>query len=205
MTRTLVQQVKVRTNTTKDSVCKIDAPAVKFADLWRGYPGGNPCDGNDKNGNLAFSDQCAIRLGVALKNVGVTFKSYPFKGKCWFSGHEDHILRAEQLANWLKLQPFVGCTKVADIKGENWQEKIKGRTGIIFFGNYWRRTNSAGVEEFNPSGDHIDLWNGEKLTTGSGGLRGRLTTFSRFTLGIGSGIGYSDLGKATQIFFWEIK
>ena len=33
MTKTLVQQAKVRTNTVKDSVCKIDVAAVKFSDL----------------------------------------------------------------------------------------------------------------------------------------------------------------------------
>lgn len=201
----LVQQAKVRTNTIKDSVCKIDVPAVKFADLWSAYPGGNPCDGTGPDGRLAFSDQCAIRVGVALKKVGVTFKSYPAKRKCWFQGHEDHILAAKELADWLKLQPFVGCTKVVDVKGADWQDKIKGKTGIIFFGNYWRRTNSNGVEETTPSGDHIDLWNGERLTTGSGGARGIFTTFSRFSLGIDSGLGYSNLAKATEILFWEIK
>jgi hypothetical protein len=29
----LKQHAKIKTNTTKDSVCKIDVPAVKFADL----------------------------------------------------------------------------------------------------------------------------------------------------------------------------
>lgn len=42
MTRTLVQQVRVRTNTIKDSVCRIDVPVVKFADLWDNYVTGNP-------------------------------------------------------------------------------------------------------------------------------------------------------------------
>ncbi|WP_288407175.1 type VI secretion system amidase effector protein Tae4 [uncultured Herbaspirillum sp.] len=201
----LVQQAKVRTNTIKGSVCRIDAPSVKFSELWNAYPGGNPCDGKDKNGKPAFSDQCAIRVGVALTKVGVTFKSYPEKGKCWFKGHTDHVLRAKELAEWLKLQPFVGCTKPTDIKGRDWQERIKGKTGIIYFADYWRRKDRNGVEESHPTGDHIDLWNGSRLTTGSGEFLARLTTFGRFTLGFDSGIIYSDLGKATEILFWEIK
>ncbi|WP_429267926.1 T6SS effector amidase Tae4 family protein [Paraburkholderia sp. EB58] len=39
-------------------------------------------------------------------------------------------------------------------------EKETGRTGIIFFGSYWRRC----LKEKDPSDDHIDLWNGERLT-----------------------------------------
>ena len=201
----LIQQAGVRTNTIKDSVYKIDVASVSFTDLWNAYPKGNPCDGKDKKGEPAFSDQCAIRVGVALKNVGVTFKSYPSKGKCWFKGHEDHVLRATELAEWLKLQPFAGCTKPIDIKGSDWRGRIKGKTGIVYFADYWRRTNSNGAKESQPTGDHIDLWNGSRLTTGSGSLRARLTTFGRFTLGFDNGLIYSDLSKATQILFWEIK
>lgn len=201
----LVQQIKVRTNSIKDSVCRVEAPSVRFSELWASYPGGSPCDGKEQDGKPAFSDQCAIRVGVALKKVGVTFKSYPSKGKCWFKGHTDHLLRARELADWLILQPFVGCTKPIDIKGTDWQERIKEKTGIVYFADYWRRTNRNGTEESQPTGDHIDLWNGNRLTTGSGSLRARLTTFSRFTLGFDNGLIYSDLGKATQILFWEIK
>jgi len=131
----LKQQARVRTNTIKDSVCRIDVPSVRFTDLWNAYPGGNPCDGKDKNGESAFNDQCAIRVGVALRNVGVTFKSYPSKGKCWFKGHEDHVLRARELAEWLKLQPFAGCTKPIDVKGSDWRDRIKGKTGIVYSRN----------------------------------------------------------------------
>jgi hypothetical protein len=203
MTKTLVQSATIPTNTEKGSVCKIQVEAVKFADLWAAYPRGNPCDGKDAKGNLAFDDQCAIRVGTALKGVGVTFKSFPKAGKCWFEGHEDHILRAEQLADWLKLQPFAGCAKVATVTGADWQDKVKGKTGIVFFGNYWQRTiDDKGTKEKTPSGDHIDLWNGSRLTNVS--FQGFTNNVMRFVIGVPS-LWYSDLGKASKIWFWEIK
>jgi hypothetical protein len=59
----------------------------------------------------------------------------------------------------------------------------------------------------HPTGDHIDLWNGSRLT--ASGLIGTLTTTARY-LGQRSFLpatdwGYSDLGKSKTILFWEIK
>jgi hypothetical protein len=53
-----------------------------------------------------------------------------------------------------------------------------------------------------PTGDHIDLWNGSRLT--ASGLQGAIVSALRFGLGIGSGPGFSDLAKATKIVFWEV-
>lgn len=78
-----------------------------------------------------------------------------------------------------------------------WQEKIKGRPGIVYFADYWRRP-----AEKDSTGDHIDLWNGRRLT--ASGLEGTLVTFMRFGLGINSGILYSDLGSARTFLFWEV-
>lgn len=191
------QTHQINTNTTKNSICAIQMQAITFGALWANYPSSPPCDGKDARGEPAFSDQCAIRVGVALKKSGTTFKSYPKNGKCWF-GHEDHVLRAEELAAWLKTAPrFCGWQKPNDVTGLKWEESIRGRTGIIFFKDYWQREGERGS-----SGDHIDLWNGSRLTNSS--ARGVLTTFARFTLGIQSGPGFSDLGKASQILFWNI-
>lgn len=86
-----------------------------------------------------------------------------------------------------------------NITGENCEEKIKGKTGIVFFANYWARPG----EIKNPTGDHIDLWNGTRLT--ASGLQGVAVTFLRFGLGINSGPGFSDLRNATNILFWEVR
>lgn len=68
--------------------------------------------------------------------------------------------------------------------------------------NYWRRSG----ETSTATGDHIDLWSGSRLT--ATGLS-FLSTFGRrpgiSTIGAGTSWGYSDLGKSTEILFWEIK
>lgn len=106
-------------------------------------------------------------------------------------------IRAEELAAWLRRQPFCGLpTQPLTITGQDWQQKIKGKTGIIFFKDYWARDG----EISHASGDHIDLWNKDRLTPS-------LSSFLRFTLGLQS-IGWlsvSDLGKAKEILFWEVK
>lgn len=188
---------RVTTNPAKGSVCDVRVEPINFLKLWSSYPTGTPCDGKNSHGDLAFSDQCAIRVGIALKLSGVTFRSYPKSGKCWF-GHDDHILRAEELAAWLKSAPrFCGWKKPEDVAGEAWRQKIEDRTGIVFFKDYWQREGERGA-----SGDHIDLWNGSRLTASS--ARGVLTTLARFTLGLRTGPGFSDLGKSKQILFWPI-
>jgi hypothetical protein len=70
------------------------------------------------------------------------------------------------------------------------------RTGVVFFKDYWERKG-----EKSPTGDHIDLWDGESLTAAS--LRGRVNNFLRFTIGVGA-LWYADLGEAKKIMFWEI-
>ena len=97
--------------------------------------------------------------------------------------------------------PFCGLpTKPEAITGRDWQPKINGRTGIAFFRDYWARDG----EVSHASGDHIDLWNGSRLTIS--GVRGAFQSFARFTLGAASvPVLYSDLGLAKEILFWEVK
>ncbi|MGT2508396.1 T6SS effector amidase Tae4 family protein [Cupriavidus basilensis] len=79
---------------------------------------------------------------------------------------------------------------------KDWRNTAKNKRGIIFFKDYWQRDN-----EVLPTGDHIDLWNGETLTAAS--LQGRLNNFLRFTVGLGSAR-YSDLGKSKKILLREV-
>lgn len=199
MTKALKQSAKVRTNPTPGSVCKVQIDAVKFADLWSGYPKtGTPYLDSRGNVPTGYENQCAIRVSVSLGGAGLTMKS--FKGSAVTVSGKKAAVRAQEMADWLKLQPFCGLpTEPEDITGEGWQGKIKGRTGIVFFKDYWQRQG-----ERNATGDHIDLWNGSKMTATGAMIRAH--AFMRFTLGIDSFFGmYSDLGKSTQILFWEIK
>ena len=108
-------------------------------------------------------------------------------GECWVHPTEDHCLAAAELANWLEQQPFLGCQKAEIVTGENWRDQVINRTGIICFEDYYLPSGGSG-------GDHIDLWNGSRMTDLSSGLRTRF--------GITIPTVWSDLRKArkTRLF-----
>jgi len=188
MTKALSQRAKVTTNKTAGSVCQLNVEAVKFKVLWSAYPGSDPCDAKDADGKRLFSNQCAIRTSYALKTVGVTFKSYATSRKCWVHPNADHCLAAKELADWLELQPFAGCRKAEIVTGESWRDKVIDRTGIICFEDYYAPENGSG-------GDHIDLWNGSRMTPLSSWFR------TRFGIVVPN---WSDLRKARKIRFFPI-
>lgn len=173
---------------------------IKFANLWGRYPNTQPyVDPETDEPPAGYENQCAIKVSVALQNAGIDMKT--FVGATVRLGDKRRVsVRAEELARWLKKQPASsGLAKPLAITGLKWDEKIKGKTGIVYFANYWKRPG----ETERPTGDHIDLWNGSRLT--NNGLLGTAQTFARFTLGLHSGPGYSDLRNASEILFWELK
>lgn len=214
MTKTLVQQAKVRTNTVKDSVCKIDVPAVKFSDLWDNYVTGapyKPAEGDKGD----YSNQCALRMSATFHKEGIKMLSFSQKtvkpmpgaqvlGRVMMDGFPSAV-RAYELGEWLKLQPFCGLPKQPEnITGKDWESKVKGRTGIIMFHAYWTR---AGEAPASASGGHIDLWNGSRLTIS--GFWDGFATVGRYLgqrqLFPGTDYGWSDLANSKTILFWEIK
>jgi hypothetical protein len=112
-----------------------------------------PCSSNGKSN---FDNQCAIRLGECFERSGLSTKNMPVR-RCWF--HKDkpgHILSAEEMATALeKFSISAKIQKSKKFKGAEGFSKIAGKKGIIFFKDYY------GV---NGQGDHIDLWNGGRLT-----------------------------------------
>jgi hypothetical protein len=84
------------------------------------------------------------------------------------------------------------------VTGADWQTTLKIRSGIAYFANHWLRPGETAI----PSGDHIDPWNGWRLT--ASGLEATLVTALRFGPGVDSGPGFSDLDKATRILFQDI-
>lgn len=171
---------------------------VKFSDLWAGYPSSKPYV-NSKTGEVpsGYENQCAIKVSVALVAAGEKLTS--FKGAVVTVNREKAAVRAQELVTWLKKERIPGRPLMPEsIAGADWQSKIKKRTGIVYFADYWLRPG-----EKTPSGDHIDLRNGSRLT--ASGFEGALTTIARFGLGMDSGPGFSDLGKSKTILFWEVR
>ncbi len=186
----------------------------RFAAMWRGYPEGHPSEERwpadvveqgivlARKGELKYPDQCAIKLCVALHAGGVDMQAYP--GAATDIAGKRTGLRASEVAAWLNKQSFCGLPLALQVAGADWKEKIAGKTGIIYFANYWRRTG-----ESKPSGDHIDLWNRDTLSPS-------LESFFRFRLGIDripnpfallrgqQSNWYSNLDEASEIAFWEI-
>lgn len=118
---------------------------LSFKRIWDNHPYPvTPCDAQ-------FVNQCAIRLGVALRAAGCDFNS--FKGAlCYpgFSHNPKHILRAEELANWMltRVADFGTVTKKKNASSDNWRDK----QGIVFIKDGWPG-----------GGDHIDAWDGKTL------------------------------------------
>lgn len=139
-----------------------------FKTLWDSYPANPrdldgvekyPCRYPDDPGRYAFDNQCAIRVGLALDRAGMDFRQYR-GAKCWFKGHNGHILRAQELANWLNGQ-LGGAKKYikqthGDKPGLKALQELQGSTGIIIFRDFWGPGSS---------GDHIDLWNNDRAKT----------------------------------------
>jgi hypothetical protein len=197
-----VSGISVTTNQQKDSVCKVGVQPVTFKDLWAAYPSSPPyVDPKTGKAPPGYSNQCAIRVSVAIHGAGVAMNSFSGSSKIMVGGKNTAAL-ASELAAWLKKQPFCGLPqKPDDVTGAQWEGKVKGRTGIVYFADYWKRT----AQEKRPSGDHIDLWNGSRLTAVGASV---LSTAGRY-LGInaffpGTDYGYSDLRGSSTILFWEI-
>ena len=59
-----------------------------FSLLWGNYPDSDPCDAKNENGDVLFTNQCAIRLSHAMKKTGIDFSTFPGARKCWVHKHQ---------------------------------------------------------------------------------------------------------------------
>jgi hypothetical protein len=171
--------------------------------LWDKYPSEKPyIDPKTGKPPVGFENQCAIKVGVALAGSGVNMDGFDGKGIVKIDGIRIPT-RAEEFDGWLNKTTIGGIGKGEVISGSDWQDKIKDRTGIVYFENYWARPG----ETTRVTGDHIDLWNGSRLT--ASGLAGTATTAARY-FGMnsflpGTSLGFSDLSKSTAIRFYEVR
>lgn len=181
---------------------------VEFDKLWFGHPINEsimaPCIAPKTLTNLegkvvqrglpVFSNQCAIRMGVALKRAGCTENQFPGVLTCGVHPRSEmHFIRAHELANGINRARLPGVGEREIFKGEqaaDYYNQIFGRTGMIYIQDYWHRSTD---NPNSPSGDHIDVWNGYRSTA-----KWLMEWF--FWLGH-----YSNYAGAREIWFWEVE
>ena len=171
-----------------------------FKKMWNNHPS---ITGNDPpcttNGKPNFDNQCAIRLGVAMTAAGINLGKASKVTFCWHHPKSvGHVIRAEEFAKYLSTSPIKGIGSRQKVNPNKYAKLLSGLTGIIFFKDYWQR---KGESFANRSGDHIDLWNGSRLT--------KISTWFRIHLNIGRfglhnlGVG-SDFRCAKEVWFWHV-
>jgi len=179
---------------------------VDFAKLWGQHPinqsDATPClaphdlkslEGLQvPKGYPVFHNQCAIRMGVALREAGVPANLLRGVTTCGVHPPEAmHFINATDLANAISRAnlPGFGPREVyAGPDAAAFYHKMFGRTGAVYFKDYWRRTG-----ESKPTGDHIDVWNGYRSS-------------AKWLMEWFSWLGYySNYAHSGEIWFWEVK
>lgn len=164
-------------------------PIFRFIQLWENHPtikGDAPL--LDK---ATYANQCAINMSAAFVRAGISMDD--FRGaKSWQKDKPKYAIRAQELADWLNLRPRMPGRSCIKISAQDFNEKISNQSGIIFFQNYW----GAGRQ-----GDHIDLWNGSRLTDWRSWARinVRFGSYGLHNLGAGS-----DFKKSESVWFWGV-
>lgn len=199
-----------KTNAISNSQKSVPLKVITFDELWSSYPFDKIKHLDSKTKEDVFDDHCAINVSEALYKCGVLMKT--FKGiRCWncptpvqATKKGIHAIRAQELSDYLATRPFAGCPNPLVLTGENFEKKVSGKTGVIFFKDYWLRGN-----EKNPTGDHIDLWNDGKLAGSISPISFLRLNFPDATESISGFFGGNDritsLFKSKQVLFWEIK
>ena len=108
----------------------------------------------------AITNQCAVRMSLALYRNGFTFEGFPHQRRIHSGrescrlGDEPHIVGADELHRYL-VQVWGNGQR---IHGRSARSEIAGTKGIIYFNNCFHRSTDPDGEN---RGDHIDLWNGD--------------------------------------------
>jgi hypothetical protein len=155
-----------------------------FASLWRGHP--NIKGDTPLLGKKVYENQCAINLSAAWLRAGGSLVGYPGV-LSWQKDKPRYPIRAQELANWFASPHSPLHAKVQKFGGKEVFDAIANKTGIVFFQNYWG-TGSQG--------DHIDLWNGTRLT--------HWISWVQIHARVGSVGINSDFRKAESIWFWAV-
>lgn len=127
-------------------------------DVYENFRGANrrPCK------NPSITNQCAVRMSLALYRSGFTFEDFPNQRRihqgrtaCQL-GDEPHLVGANELHSYL-LQVWEPGLRGT---GSSIVSQIQGQLGILYFNNCFHRSSDP---EGTNRGDHIDLWNGSQI------------------------------------------
>ncbi|MGQ9427664.1 T6SS effector amidase Tae4 family protein [Gilvimarinus sp. F26214L] len=167
---------------------------MEFEKLWKHFPRSEDirqrCTNKQKDSNKAFSDYCAINLSECFIRSGIDLSLIRAK-RCWSHSGKKHILLAEEFAQGMRTTTLSGFSPMKKVEPGSFQSALKGKMGVVFFKDYWQR----GSETFhNRSGDHIDLWNKDEITSSGMIIRSVYEFFGVV----------SDLNKSKEIWFWEV-
>ncbi|MGI9570542.1 MAG: type VI secretion system amidase effector protein Tae4, partial [Desulfobulbia bacterium] len=192
---------------------------LKFRELWTNHPLNNSVayparmlknvTSNGvvvkRKGTPSFPNQCAIRMGVSLRDSGITMSQLGHPRVSWYHPKDRmYVLNAEELAGAIARSNIQGLGPKEIIRGDDvrsFTSILYGRTGIIFFKDYWYRGRKVpdgnggmkSIKEARATGDHIDVWNGYR-------------TSAKWLIEWFSWLGYSEnYGKSREIWFWEVK
>ena len=155
-----------------------------FQTLWNNHP--NIKGDTPLLDQKVYANQCAINLSAALIRSQVPLTG--FRGALsWQKDKPKYAIRAQELANWFKTSFPRIPTRFEAVPPKDFAAKLSTRRGIIFFQNYW----GPGSQ-----GDHIDLWNGTRLT--------HWISWAQIHARIGSVGINSDFRKADAIWFWGL-
>lgn len=172
---------------------------LDFDRLWQVHPTNIsdqlPC--RLDTGFPTYANQCAVRLGICLRDGGVTPDMLPGMIHCGVHPYEQmHFIRAQQFADRLASRARVidGLGPVEKLTGPdaaNYANILYGRRGLMFMKDYWARRGEGtrGVK----TGDHIDLWNGYRTTA---------SWLMEYFSWLGYYGGYDGAG---EIWFWPIE
>lgn len=158
-----------------------------FAQLWANHPtikGDAPL-----LDRTVYENQCAINVCASLMRSGVDMSRYP-GARSWQEGKPKYAIRAEELARWIASGAAHLPTRFTKFTGKEVKEsfeKLDDKTGIIFLKDYY----GPGM-----SGDHIDLFNGSRMTA--------LTSWIRIHWGVSREGLWSDFRKAGELWFWQM-
>jgi len=168
---------------------------ANFSTLWKNFPEKAKieieCYNKQPTGSAPFDNYCAILLSECFIKSGIDLSQLS-GDRCWSHQGKRHIIRAEEMANALKRHVPSGFMQPIKVEPGSFQSVLNGKTGVIYFKDYWQR----GKEKFEQrSGDHIDLWDKDRITSSSMFTRSILEFFGRV----------SDLNKSREVLFWEVK